>query len=122
MLWGLTVTLALAACGATADHRDCHRSSRPDSVGTDGELHYPEVCTASTLPAAPLPPDPAAPALAKLRPDTPDPCRQYVREHCSRGETCDDVVRDVNKISSRKRPYAQCVALLKHDQNSVSAR
>jgi len=118
--YALIATLALAACAPTQSHRNCHKSTQPDGVGADGELHYPDVCTASTMPAAhPAPPPPAhdavSQALAKLRPDAPDPCRQYTRDQCAQNASCDDVVREVNKVSSHKRAYSQCVALLKRE-------
>ena len=123
--FALAAALALAACAPTQT-RNCHRSTQADGVGRDGELHYPEVCTASTTPArttTPPPPaarrapagDPVSQALARLRPDTPDPCREYTREQCAQGGSCDQVVREVNKIATHKRAYSQCVALLKRE-------
>ena len=121
----LAVALAMAAC-AGGSHRDCHPAARPDGVGADGELHYPEVCAASTTPAAPVVAqpvslDPSTRALAGLRPETPDPCRQYAREHCAQGN-CEQVVSEINRVTQRKRPYAQCMAMLKRDQVSSNER
>ena len=112
-------TLALAACAPTQSHRNCHPSTRADSVGPDGELHYPEVCTASTTPAKPVvaPPatDPVSQALARLRPEAPDPCREYTREQCAQGASCDETVREVNKIATHKRAYSQCLSMLRRE-------
>jgi hypothetical protein len=115
----LAAALALAACSPTS-HPNCHKSTEPDDVGSDGELHYPEVCTTSTTPArtvtsTPVATDPVSQALAQLRPDAPDPCREYTREHCAQGTDCVETVREVNKIASHKRAYSQCVAMLKRD-------
>ena len=124
---GFAVALAMAAC-AGGPHRDCHRAARPDGVGPDGELHYPEVCAASTTPAAPaveqapVSSDPSTRALAGLRPETPDPCRQYAREHCAQGGHCEQVVSEINRVTQRKRAYAQCVAMLKRDEVSSNER
>lgn len=121
------VALALAACAPTQT-KNCHRSTQADGVGRDGELHYPEVCSASTTPARTTAPrtttpppaaapagDPVSQALARLRPDTPDPCREYTREQCEQGASCDDAVREVNKIATHKRAYSQCVSMLKRE-------
>lgn len=121
--FALAAALALAACASSPSHSSCHKSTRPDGVGADGELHYPEVCTAGTTPArttpAPAPAaaahDPVSQALARLRPDAPDPCREYTREQCSQGASCDEIVREVNKIASHKRAYSQCVGMLKRE-------
>lgn len=107
----LAAGLALAACSPSM-HRDCHPSPHADGVTPDGELHYPEICTASTTPAAPVALDPLSRALAGLRVDTPDPCRQYARAHCSPDEGCGAIVHQVNLITAHRRPYARCVALL----------
>ena len=115
----LALAAALAAC-SNAGVRNCHRAARADGVGPDGELHYPEVCTASTTPAAtpaapvaPVASDPISQALAHLRVETPDPCRQYARARCEQGDRCEDVVREVNRITTRRRPYPRCIALLR---------
>src|SRR2546421_422971 len=75
------------AAAPPAAQRNCHKSSQADGVGPDGELHYPQVCTASTTPAVvAAPARRAAPApvatgpLAALRPDAPEPCRDYARD------------------------------------------
>ena len=123
--FAFAAALALAAC-APSQTRNCHKSTQADGVGRDGELHYPEVCTASTTPArttTPPPPaarpapagDPVSQALARLRPDTPDPCREYTREQCEQGTSCDETVREVNKIATHKRAYSQCVSMLKRE-------
>jgi hypothetical protein len=111
----------LAGCAATP-HRECHKSTHADGVGPDGELHYPEVCSTATTPASPTvaqaPARKAAPApvatgpLAALRPDAPEPCREYAHDKCSRGEACDEAVRAANALTTKKRAYAQCMKLL----------
>ena len=114
--------LALAACAPTQT-KNCHKSSQADGVDANGDLHYPEVCTASTTPARVTPPpaaqpaaaDPTSQALAHLRADTPDPCREYTREQCAQGASCDQIVREVNKIATHKRAYSQCVSMLKRE-------
>ena len=107
----LAAGLALAACSPSMTP-DCHRSPHADGVTADGDLHYPEICSASTTPAVPVALDPVSQALAGLRVDTPDPCRQYARAHCSPDEGCGAIVHQVNQITARWRPYARCVALL----------
>lgn len=111
----LLLVFVLAACASTP-HRQCHKSSQADGVGPDGELHYPEVCTAQTTPArARTPAPPADPVLARLRPETPDPCREYTREQCHAGADCEQVIREVNKIATTKRAYSRCVAMMKQE-------
>jgi len=117
----LALVFALLAACAPAAHRNCHKSPQADGVGPDGELHYPEVCTASTTPAAPAPA--AAPArraapvpvatgpLAALRPDAPEPCREYARDRCAANEGCDDAIKLANQLTAKKRAYAQCMKL-----------
>jgi hypothetical protein len=119
--FAFAAALALCAC-APSQTKNCHKSTEADGVGRDGELHYPEVCTASTTPArtvtpkpAPVANDPVSQALAHLRPDAPDPCREYTREQCSQGSDCDEAVREVNQIATHKRAYSQCVAMLKRE-------
>ena len=121
--FALVTAIALAACAPTQS-RNCHKSSQADGVDANGDLHYPEVCTASTTPArvtspppvvAPPASDPTSQALAHLRPDTPDPCREYTREQCAQGASCDETVREVNKIAAHKRAYSQCVSMLKRE-------
>ena len=114
----LFIYLALFAACAPASNRNCHKSSKADGVGPDGELHYPEVCTASTTPAAVAPgPRRAAPAvvatgpLAALRPDTPEPCREYARDRCAAKDGCDDALKLANQLTAKKRAYAQCMKL-----------
>lgn len=114
----LFIVLALTAACAPTANRNCHKSSRADGVGPDGELHYPDVCTASTTPAAVVPPARrAAPApvatgpLAALRPDTPEPCREYARDRCAANEGCDDAIKLANQLTTKKRAYAQCMKL-----------
>jgi hypothetical protein len=107
----LLLTFVLAACASTAPHRQCHKSDKADSVGSDGELHYPEVCTAQTTP----PPPPTDPVLARLRPETPDPCRQYTLDQCSAGADCDRVIREVNKIATTRRAYSRCIGMIKRE-------
>jgi len=115
----LLLAAALAACAPTTTPKSCHKSTQADGVDANGDLHYPEVCTASTTPArvitpAPAPAtDPVSQALTRLRPDTPDPCREYTREQCEQGASCDETVREVNKIATHKRAYSQCVSMLK---------
>jgi hypothetical protein len=109
----LLLAFVLAACASTAPHRQCHKSDKADGVGPDGELHYPEVCTAQTTPARPAPP--VDPVLARLRPETPDPCREYTREQCAAGADCDEVIREVNKIAKTKRAYSRCVSMIKRE-------
>ncbi len=118
-IFALAVALSLAACAPTQPS-NCHKSTHADGVGADGELHYPEVCTAGTTPArtTPAPPvahDPVSQALARLSPEAPDPCRQYTREQCAQGGSCDEAVREVNKIATHKRAYSQCVSMLKRE-------
>jgi hypothetical protein len=120
--FALSMTLAFAACAPTP-HKNCHKSAHADGVDANGELHYPEVCTASTTPARVAPPpaarpvasDPTSQALAQLRPEAPEPCREYTREQCAQGASCDEIVREVNKIATHKRAYSQCVAMLKRE-------
>jgi hypothetical protein len=112
----LFLAFVLAACASTAPTRQCHKSARADGVGPDGELHYPEVCTAQTTPVrAHTPPPPAHPVLARLRPETPDPCREYTREQCAAGADCEQVIREVNKVAATKRAYSQCVSMMKRE-------
>jgi hypothetical protein len=111
----LLLAFVLAACASTAHNPQCHKSNRADGVGPDGELHYPEVCTAQTTPARTTPPPPVDPVLARLRPETPDPCREYTREQCKAGADCEQVIREVNKIATSKRAYSQCVSLIKRE-------
>jgi hypothetical protein len=115
----LLLAFVLAACASTAPHRQCHKSDHADGVGPDGELHYPEVCTAQTTPAprhaAPAPVAERDPVLARLRPETPDPCREYTREQCAAGADCEQVIREVNKIATTKRAYSQCVSMMKRE-------
>lgn len=108
----LVLALVLAACASTAPHRQCHPSARADGVDDRGELHYPEVCTAQTTPT---PPPPADPVLARLRPEAPDPCRQYTREQCAAGADCAQVIRAVNKIAATRRAYSRCVTMLRRE-------
>ena len=110
--------LALVAACAPAAQRNCHKSSQADGVGPDGELHYPEVCTASTTPAqvAPAvrragPAQVATGPLAALRPDAPEPCRDYARDRCAAKEGCDDAIKLANQLTKKKRAYAQCLKL-----------
>ena len=105
------LAFVLAACASTTPHRQCHTSNKADSVGPDGELHYPQVCTAQTTPA----PAPVDPVLARLRPETPDPCREYTREQCASGADCEQVIRQVNKIATTKRAYSRCVSMMKRE-------
>jgi hypothetical protein len=107
----LLLAFVLAACASSTPHRQCHTSNKADSVGPDGELHYPQVCTAQTTPT----PAPVDPVLARLRPETPDPCREYTREQCASGGDCDQVIREVNKIATTKRAYSRCVAMMKRE-------
>jgi hypothetical protein len=119
----LAAALALAACAPTPATKNCHTSTQADGVDANGNLHYPEVCTASTTPARVVTPpaapppatDPVSQALARLRPDAPDPCREYTREQCEQGTSCDETVREVNKIATHKRAYSQCVSMLKRE-------
>ena len=116
----LVLATALAGC-SNAGLRNCHRAAQADGVDANGDLHYPEVCTASTTPAAtpaPVANDPISQALAHLRVETPDPCREYARARCEQGDRCDDVVREVNRIATRRRPYPQCIALLRRAQHA----
>jgi len=107
----------IAACVPNAQ-RNCHKSTQADGVGPDGELHYPEVCTAETTPApAAAPARHAAPVvatgpLATLRPDAPEPCRDYARDRCAANEGCDEAIKVANQLTTKKRAYAQCMKLL----------
>ena len=112
------VVALISACAPSAQ-RQCHKSSKADGVGPDGELHYPEVCTAQTTPppvaaAAPAKkPAPHAPTkLDALRPDTPEPCRDYARDRCKANDGCDDAIKVANELTTKKRAYAQCMKLL----------
>ncbi|MBV8760370.1 MAG: hypothetical protein JO257_23965 [Deltaproteobacteria bacterium] len=114
------VLALISACAPTAQ-RQCHKSSKADGVGPDGELHYPEVCTAQTTPPPATRPA-APPAVAKtphtptkldaLRPDTPEPCRDYARDRCQANDGCDDAIKIANDLATKKRAYAQCMKLL----------
>ncbi len=106
----------IAACAPTAQ-RQCHKSSKADGVGPDGELHYPEVCTAQTTPppahvAAPKQVAHAPTKLDALRPDAPEPCRDYARDRCKANDGCDDAIKIANTLTTKKRAYAQCMKLL----------
>jgi hypothetical protein len=115
----LVFALVLITACAPTSQRQCHKSSKPDGVGPDGELHYPEVCTAQTTP----PPAPARVAkptavahaptpLDALRPDAPEPCRDYARDRCKANDGCDDAIKIANDLTTKKRAYAQCMKLL----------
>lgn len=115
----IVFVLALIGACAPAAQRQCHKSSKADGVLPNGELHYPDVCTAETTP----PPPPAHVAAPKqvahaptkldaLRPDTPEPCRDYARDRCNANDGCDDAIKTANELTTKKRAYAQCMKLL----------
>ena len=49
--------------------------------------------------------------FAALRPDTPEPCREYARDRCAANEGCDDAIKLANQLTTKKRAYAQCMKL-----------
>jgi len=110
------VLALIGACAPTAQ-RQCHKSSKADGVLPNGELHYPDVCTAETTPvpvhtAAPKQVAHAPTKLDALRPDTPEPCRDYARDRCQANDGCDDAIKTANELTTKKRAYAQCMKLL----------
>jgi hypothetical protein len=110
------VLALIGACAPTAQ-RQCHKSSKADGVLPNGELHYPDVCTAETTPppARVAPPTQVAHTPTKLdalRPDAPEPCRDYARDRCKANDGCDDAIKVANELTTKKRAYAQCMKLL----------